>query len=78
MWYASFKRSIAFCFGISSNDNFNFDTPTINSPAIYLSTTGDFESEFNDIALNGEFILIDSDHDAIIREDVHKIVKYFK
>ena len=60
------------------NDNFNFDTPTINSPAIYLGTSREFESKFNDIALNGEFILIDSDHDAIIREDVHKIVKYFK
>ena len=63
---------------IMINSNSNFDDPTVNSPVVYLGNTRDYESKLYEISTNAEFVLIDSDHRAIIEKDVDKIIKYLK
>ena len=61
-----------------ANSNYDFHTPKINAPIVYLATTDEFKDNFDDISDNYEFILIDSTHEDIIDKDLDKIVKYFK
>ncbi|MBR6023658.1 MAG: hypothetical protein IK044_01675, partial [Methanobrevibacter sp.] len=62
------------------NSVWDFPAAKINeTPVIYLATGSGLESKFDDVARYGEFIMIeDTDHDAIIKDDFEKIVKYLK
>ncbi|WP_407462424.1 AMP-binding enzyme, partial [Methanobrevibacter sp.] len=62
------------------NSVWDFQPVKINdTPVIYLATEHGDEGKLENIARNGEFIFIDdTDHTAIITDDVEKIVKYLK
>jgi amino acid adenylation domain-containing protein len=58
------------------NYKFDFHTPEIKSHAIYLSTSGKFNEDLDNVPDN-EYITIDSTHEDIVGKDVYKITKYF-
>lgn len=62
------------------NSIWDFSPVKINdTPVIYLASDKEYEGRLENIARNGEFIFIDdTDHTAIITDDVEKIVKYLK
>jgi hypothetical protein len=62
------------------NSVWDFQPVKINdTPVIYLASEHGDEDKLENIARNGEFIVIeDTDHTAIITADVEKIVKYLK
>ena len=60
----------------SINSVWNYHTPKINCPILFLSTSG-FKDGLNNISDNYELICIDSTHEEIIAKDVGKIAKYF-
>ena len=60
------------------NSNWSFHTPKIECPVTYLSTLNMFKEDLDKISDNPEFVLIDSNHNDIIHNDVDKIIKYLK
>ena len=60
-----------------ANSKWDFHTPRVNCPILYLATSNNFKEELNEISDDYKFIIIDSTHKDIIDRDVSKIVKYF-
>ena len=60
-----------------ANSKWDFHTPKVNCPILYLAASNNFKDELNEISDDYEFIIIDSTHKDIIDRDVSKIVKYF-
>ena len=60
-----------------ANSKWDFHTPKVNCPILYLSTSNNFKEKLNEITDDYEFISINSTHKDIIDRDISKIVKYF-
>ena len=59
------------------NSMWDYPTPKISSPILFLSTFDEFNEDLKNISDNYEFVYIDSTHRRIIAKDVYKITKYF-
>ena len=60
-----------------ANSKWDFHTPKVNCPILYLSTSNNLKEKLNEITDDYEFIIINSTHKDIIDRDISKIVKYF-
>ena len=59
------------------NSTWDFEPVTIDSPVLYIGTDPTEDNLYN-IAPHAEFIYVEADHISLIRNDVHKIIKYLK
>ena len=62
------------------NSIWDFPAAKINdTQVIYLASDNEYEGRLEDIARNGEFIVIeDTNHSSIVTNDVKKIIRYLK